>query len=507
YLAGTVDWWLSQLAGAAFGSHSVEPAVAALAQPHPGSLLGDGLGMHFAEAGMILTFVTLGYWLEHRAKGRASEALRRLVELAPLQATLLRDGQPEEVPLEMVLVGQTILIRPGEKVPLDAQVLTGVSTVDESWLTGEPMPSVKEPGLLVLAGTINGPGTLTARVVRAAGQTALAQVIELVRHAQESKPPLSRLADRVVAWFVPAVLGLAVVVVAAWGTAGDWPMALRAAVAVLVAACPCALGLATPMAVVAATGRAARQGILIKDAAAWETAGRVDTIVLDKTGTLTEGKPRVVALRPVAGITEEELLITSSAAARLSTHPLAQALADEAQNRRLPIPQAAEMTELAGQGIRAILDGREILVGNRRLLTGAGIAWEKESHSAQTVPNPQADPSASQPPGEPTSAMGATDSGVEVPSAGVSSLWTAADGRLLGRIDLADPLPQTSREAIHQLKSLGLEVHLLSGDRRDVAETVAAELGIQQVTAEVLPEQKQEVIQRLRQSGRRVAMV
>lgn len=520
YLAGTLDWWWSQWA--ARGLTVLSAPAGGLAR-RPTSLLGDGLGMHFAEAGLILTFVTLGYWLEHRAKGRASEALRRLVELSPAQATVLHHGRPEEVPAEMVVPGQTILIRPGEKVPLDAQVVAGSSTVDESWLTGEPMPVVKGPGALVLAGTINGAGSLTARVVRAAGQTALAQVIELVRHAQESKPPVSRLADRVVAWFVPAVFGLAVVVVVAWGLAGHWTMAIRAAVAVLVAACPCALGLATPMAVVAATGRAARHGILIKDAAVLEVAGQVDTIVLDKTGTLTEGKPRVVRLVAEQGVSEEDLLITAGAAAQLSTHPLAQAVVAEAQNRHLSLPQTVQMTELAGQGIRAVVEGRPILLGNRRLLEEAGIrfngsggragssvsaaleAQEPEPTCGSALPAAESPPhpSRSQPSVFPLSPHVSQDNTL----GGATSLWVAAEGRLLGRIELADPLPQASHEAVQQFQALGLEVHLLSGDRRSVAEAVAAQLGIQHVTAEVLPEQKQQIVQQLRQTGRRVAMV
>jgi len=533
YLAGTVDWWIGQLVGIGLWRHpAAETAGLSSVVPlHSAGLLGDGLGMHFTEAGLILTFVTLGYYLEHRAKGRASEALRRLVELAPPRATLLQNGQPEEVPLEMVLPGQTVLIRPGQKVPLDAQVLTGSSTVDESWLSGEPMPVLKQPGSLVLAGTINGPGTLTARVVRSAGQTALAQVIELVRHAQESKPPLSRLADRVVAWFVPAVLGLALVVVVLWSWAGNGTMALRAAVAVLVAACPCALGLATPMAVVAATGRAARQGILIKDAAVLETAGQVDTVVLDKTGTLTEGKPRVSAIWPETGISEQELLITASAAAQLSTHPLAQALVAEAQNRQLPLPQADQMTELAGQGMQAVLNGQTILVGNQRLLARAGIACAADLPADYPLPSPKsAEPTRTPPPPIPTTTQPSPQDGQKEesgparpgpqpvggerprtdppsPWAGESILWVAANGRLLGRIALADPLPEASRQAVEQLQALGVEVHLLSGDRRNVAQTVAAQLGIRHVTAEVLPEQKQQIIQHLRQSGRCVAMV
>ncbi|GAF81062.1 unnamed protein product, partial [marine sediment metagenome] len=298
-----------------------------------------GGAMYFADAGMILTFITLGKLLEVKAKGRASRAIRKLLDLTSPEATVVRDDAPQRVPLRAVMVGETILVRPGEKVPLDAEVVSGTSSVDQSWLTGESIPVEKRPGDEILAGTINGQGGLTAKVLRPAGQTALAQVIELVRHAQESKPKVGRLADRVVAWFVPAVLLIALAALLAWGlVAGDWPLALGCMVAVLVVACPCALGLATPTAVLVGSGRGAESGILIKEAEALETAGQLTTVVLDKTGTVTLGRPSVVAVEPAEDVASEQLLVYAAAAERLSQHPLGAAVLAEAEARGLEIP-------------------------------------------------------------------------------------------------------------------------------------------------------------------------
>ncbi len=445
-----------------------------------GASAGSGHGaMLFADAGMILTFITLGKYLEVRAKGRASRAIRRLLDLSPAEATVLRDGEPRRVPVRAVLPGETIVVRPGEKVPLDAEVLSGSSSVDESWLTGESVPVEKSEGDAILAGTVNGGGSLTAQVTGAAGQTALARVIYLVRRAQESKTEAGRLADRVVAWFVPAVLGVALVALVAWGLAGGtWSFGLVAAVAVLVVACPCALGLATPTAILVGSGRGAEMGILIKDAHALELAGRLATVVLDKTGTVTEGRLRVTDLVPVDGESQERLLAAAAAAERLSTHPLAEAIVGEAKERGLELPLAEDLQVVAGQGIRASSEGGEVLVGNERLLEEAGIE-----------------------PGEVGSRL------AELRSRGRTPLLVAYDGRPKGLIAVADTVSPQSREAIERLRGLGLDVRLLSGDHRATAEAVAAEVGIDHVTAEVLPEQKQTEVQKLQQSGRVVAMV
>jgi Cu+-exporting ATPase len=435
--------------------------------------------MYFADAGMILTFVTLGKFLEVKAKGRASQAIRKLLDLAPPEAIVVRDEVSQPVPVAAVMVGETILVRPGEKVPLDAEVVSGTSSVDQSWLTGESIPVDKSPGDEILAGTINGQGGLSARVLRPAGRTALAQVIELVRHAQESKTEVGRLADRVVAWFVPAVLMVSIASLLAWGlAAGDWPTALACAVAVLVVACPCALGLATPTAVLVGSGRGAEAGILIKEAHALETAGRLDTVVLDKTGTVTLGRPTVTAIEPASDVQPDQLLALAAAAERLSQHPLGAAVVAEAEARALEIPAVDDLQVIPGQGVRARSDGRQVLVGNERLMRESWIDLDAQRESVRSMRQ-----------------------------RGWTPLWVALDGRRLGVLAVADQLAPHSREGVERLRSLGLEVQLLSGDNQITAKAVAAEVGIDEVAAEVLPDQKQEVVRRLQESGRVVAMV
>lgn len=435
--------------------------------------------MYFADAGLILTFITLGKYLEVRAKGQASSAIRRLLDLSPPEAAVVREDQTRRVPVASVLVGETILIRPGEKVPLDSRVTSGTSNVDESWLSGESLPVEKQAGDEVFAGTINGQGSLTAVVLKPAGESALAQVIELVRRAQESKTEIGRLADRVVAWFVPAVLAVALIAFIAWGFgAGDWGHALSSVVAVLVVACPCALGLATPAAVIVGSGRGAENGILIKEARALEIAGQLTTVVLDKTGTVTLGKPVVTAIEPAEGITPAELLAEAAAAGRLSQHPLSAAVVAEAERRELRIPTAEDLEVVPGKGIRVRRDGRAVLVGNERLLSEAGFdvaSWQAAINALRV--------------------RGQTPSLV------------AEDGRVLGLISVADAIAPHSREAIDRLKAMRLDVLLLSGDHHVAVETVAAEVGIDQVRAEVRPDEKQTVVEELKRSGKVVAMV
>ncbi len=435
--------------------------------------------MYFADAGMILTFITLGKFLEVKAKGRASQAIRRLLDLTSPEASVLRDEKPQRVPVRAVMVGETIVVRPGEKVPLDAEVLSGSSSVDQSWLTGESIPVEKRPGDEILAGTINGQGGLTARVLRPAGQTALAQVIELVRRAQESKTEVGRLADRVVAWFVPAVLLVAAAALLGWGLlAGDWSLALSSAVAVLVVACPCALGLATPTAVLVGSGRGAELGILIKEARALELAGRLTTVVLDKTGTVTLGRPKVTATEPCPGVATDELLAFAAAAERLSQHPLGAAVVAEAEARGIAIPAVQDLQVIPGQGVQARCEDRIILVGNERLMRDSWIDLDAQRETVRSMRRQ-----------------------------GQTPLWVAVDGRRLGVVAVSDPLAPNSREGVEQLKSLGLDVQLLSGDNEITAGAVAAEVGIESVKAEVFPDQKQQVVHELQESGRVVAMV
>jgi P-type Cu+ transporter len=440
---------------------------------------GASAPMHLMDAGIILTFITLGKYLEARAKGRASAAIRKLLELAPPTANVERDGKIVVVAPADVSVDATIIVRPGEKVPLDAQVIAGDSSVDESWLTGESIPRDVEPGHEILAGTINGQGSLKARVLRRAGDTALAQVIELVRRAQESKTEIQRLADRVVSWFVPAVLATAAVTLLAWGLAGgDWPQGVAATVAVLVVACPCALGLATPTAILVASGRGAELGILVKEAHSLELAGRVTTVVLDKTGTVTLGKPEVVGLWPVGGLSEEALLATAASVEQLSKHPLAEPIVRAATARGLKLEPAEHLQIVPGMGISARGKEGELLLGNEKLMEARGVDWTSQQPLVNSL---RAD--------------------------GLTPLLVAAGNRNLGLIAVADVIAPFSREAVERLHRLGLEVLLLSGDHRSIVARVAREVGIRRIQAEVLPDQKQDAVAQLRQSGKIVAMV
>ncbi len=435
--------------------------------------------MYLMDAGIILTFITLGKYLEARAKGRASAAIRKLLDLAPPLASVQRGSAILSVPPDQVAIGETIVVRPGEKIPLDAQVLRGTTSVDESWLTGESAPREKGPGSEILAGTINGNGALTARVLKPAGETALAQVVELVRRAQESKTEIQRLADRVVSWFVPTVLVVAAATLLAWGLAGgDWFQGLSATVAVLVVACPCALGLATPTAILVASGRGAELGILIKEAHALEIAGRVTTVVLDKTGTITRGKPSVSQIVPAAGVSPEELLATAAAVEQLSKHPLAEPIVRAAEKAGLSFSPVDSLQIAPGQGIFATGNRGELLVGNESLLSSRGISWA----SAQTLIN-------------------------SLRTGGETPILVAAGGKYLGLLAVSDVVAEHSREAVEQLKALGLDVLLLSGDHRAIVARVAREVGIERIQAEVLPGQKQAAVAALRESGQVVAMV
>ena len=461
--AGVADFWLAHTGQA-------------------GHFASTGMGL--MDAGMILTFITLGKLLEAQSKGRASTAIRRLLDLSPREAKVVRNGQPARVPLAQIKVGETILVAAGEKVPLDGRITEGNSSLDESWLTGESMPVDKGPSHDVFAGTLNvGAGGLTIHVTKPAGQTALAQVVELVERAQESKPSVQKLADQVVAWFVPAVLVVALVTLVTWGlVAGNWWHGISAAVAVLVVACPCALGLATPTAVLVASGRGAESGILIKDSQTLEIAPRLNTIVLDKTGTITIGKPQVTAILAEPGSSEHEVLEVAAAVERLSSHPVASAIVAAAGERSIKPAPAAHVEVIAGGGLSAKRQGAVIAVGNERLLKSLGV--ELSSASDQLAKSAQA-----------RRARGETP------------LFVAAAGKVLGLISVADVIAPHSREAVARMLELGLDVHLLTGDHQATAEQIAAQVGISQVTAGVLPDGKAAEVRRLREAGRTVAMV
>ena len=445
-----------------------------------GDLWFGRMSMTFMDGAMILTFITLGKVLETRAKGRASAAIRKLLDLAPAVAVVQRGDRQVTLPVEQVSVGDVMVVRPGEKIPLDAEVVTGTSEVDESWLTGESMPESKLTGSKIFAGTINGSGALTARVLSASTATSLAQIIELVQRAQESKADVQRLADRVVAWFVPAVLALAAVTFVAWWLAGGGPaMGLSCAVAVLVTACPCALGLATPTAVMVGSGRGAELGILIKDAASLEIAGQINTVVLDKTGTVTSGHPQVVAVVPAVEVGAEQLLHAAAAAESLSSHPLARAVVQFAQTQRSAIGAAQSLQVVPGEGVSAKLDRRDVLVGNEALLQRFNVEL-----SSEVVREAQ-----------------------RRRERGETALLVALEGRMLGAIFVADPVPDSSIRAIHQLHQLGMRVVMLTGDKQSTAQAVATAASIEEVIAEVKPNEKSEHVERLRRQGLVVAMV
>ena len=438
---------------------------------------GVAAGVYYEVAAVIVTLILLGRLLEARARSRTGGAIRALVGLAPKTARVERDGVEADVPLGEVTVGDTVRVRPGEKVPVDGTVLDGSSAVDEGMVTGEPTPVAKNPGDAVIGATVNGTGSFRMTATKVGADTVLRQIVRLVQEAQGSKAPIQRLADAVAGYFVPAVLCLAVVTFVAWFDLSPpesrLSFALLTFVSVLIIACPCALGLATPTAVLVGTGRGAQAGILIKGGAALEMAGRLTTVVLDKTGTVTQGKPAVTDVVPV-GVSADELIRLAAGAERGSEHPLAHAVLGDAELRGLAVPTATHFEAVAGHGLSATVEGHAVLVGNARLLTARGVAF---------------DPAA-----------------VDT-AAGRTVLLVALDGVYAGLIAVADPVKPTSKAAVARLIALGLDVVLLTGDNRAAAEAVAREVGIGRVVAEVLPEGKVAEVRKLQAQGRVVAMV
>ncbi|MCG8585959.1 MAG: cation-translocating P-type ATPase, partial [Pirellulales bacterium] len=437
-------------------------------------------GMYGMDAAMILTFVTLGKCLEARAKGRASQAIARLATITPRVASVVRGDDLVETPIDQIRVGEEIVVRPGDRVPLDAKIVEGQASVDESWLTGESMPRSKWEGDVVLAGTILRDRSVKAEVTKHVGDTALDHVIELVRRAQESRPEIQRVADRVVAWFVPAVLLFALAALTTWSASGaSWSVALIHAVAVLVVACPCAVGLATPTAVLVASGRGAQAGILVKDAATLETAANVTSVILDKTGTVTYGRPdvlRIVAWREK--ISQQEILATAAAVESLSTHPLAVAIFEEAEAEKVDIPPAKNLEVIAGRGVRAEVRGKTVHLGNEQLASdlavdlGHHLAWVKEQRKQGGTP-----------------------------------VLIIVDGILWGALAVADAVRPTSENAVATLRKLGLQVEMVTGDRQATADAIAAQVGLESITAEVLPGDKQQIVHDRLAAGHKVAMV
>ncbi len=443
----------------------------------------QGLGepMYFDSSAFIITLILTGRLLEARAKGQTGAAIKALIGLQPKTARVVRDGVETDVPVAEVLVGDRIVVRPGEKVPVDGVVEEGSSPVDESMLTGEPIPVGKHPGDEVIGATLNTTGSFTLRATKVGSETALAQIVRLVQQAQGTKPPIARLADVIAAWFVPAVIAIATVTLVAWLVWGPQPAlnyALLNFVAVLVIACPCALGLATPTAIMVGTGKGAENGVLIRDGAALETAHKLDVVVLDKTGTLTEGKPRVTDVVPFDGaggaaplLDEDGLLRLVAGAERGSEHPLAAAILAEADARGVATPRATAFEAIAGHGIRAVVDGHTVVAGNERLAGDAGERAALLAGQGKTVVSVLVD---------------------DVPA---------------GAIAVADTLKPSSAAAVGRLRQLGLDVVMLTGDQEATARAIAAEAGIDHVIAGVLPQQKAAEVAALQRDGSRVAMV
>ena len=439
------------------------------------------VGVYFEAAAAIVTLVLLGQVLELRARSRTSSALKALLGLAPRTARRLReDGGEEEVPLERVAVRDRLRVRPGEKLPVDGVVVEGTSAVDESMVTGESLPVEKKPGDRVIGATLNGTGSFIMRAEKVGADTVLARIVRLVSEAQRSRAPIQRLADVVASYFVPAVVVAAIVTFAAWALFGPPPRmacALVNAVAVLIIACPCALGLATPMSIMVATGRGATAGVLFRNAEALETMEGVDTLVVDKTGTLTEGKPRLEAVVTAGGVEEKELLRLAASLEQASEHPLAAAIVSGAVERGVRPAAAAGFASHTGRGVAGVVDGHRVVVGNRSLLDEMGVAPGPLASRAEALR------------GE-----------------GHGVMFVAVDGRVAGLLGVTDPLKPSTPEALRLLRDDGVHIVMVTGDGRATAEAVARKLGLEDVHAEVLPEQKVEIVARMQAAGRVVAV-
>ena len=443
---------------------------------------GDGaVDVYFEAAAVITVLVLLGQVLELRAREQTGGAIRALLDLAPKTARRVRsDGTDEDVPLDLVAAGDRLRVRPGEKVPVDGELLEGRSSVDESMITGESMPVTKEPGAKLIGGTINRTGGFVMEARRVGRDTVLSQIVHMVAEAQRSRAPIQRLADDVSGWFVPIVILVALVAFGTWMTIGPEPRfahGLVAAVAVLIIACPCALGLATPMSIMVGVGRGAGMGVLIKNAEALERMEKIDTLVVDKTGTLTAGRPEVVATATVPGVEETELLRLAASLERSSEHPLAAAVVNAAELRKVALADAQDFDSPVGRGVTGTVEGHRLIIGSHRIM-----ADEKIDVSALT------------------------EKAEELRGEGATVIFTAVDGRLAGLFAIADPIKPTTPSAVSALLAEGVRVVMLTGDNRTTANAVARKLGITEVEAEVLPEHKSEIVARLRKEGRAVAM-
>ena len=443
--------------------------------------MGGTVAVYFEAAAVITVLVLLGQVLELRAREQTGGAIRALLKLAPKTARrLTAGGDDEEVALELVQVGDRLRVRPGDGVPVDGEVLEGKSAVDESMVTGESMPAAKQPGDKLIGGTVNGTGSLVMRADKVGADTMLARIVTMVAEAQRSRAPIQRMADTVSGYFVPAVLGVAGIAFVAWAVWGPAPAlsyALIAAVSVLIIACPCALGLATPMSIGVGVGKGAGAGVLIKSAEALERMEKVNTLVVDKTGTLTEGKPKVTAIVPAAGLSESEILPLAASLERSSEHPLAAAIVTAAQDRNASIQEPTDFASVTGKGVTGKIGGRSVALGNAKLMADLGIALGDLEHKAD-----------------------------ELRSDGATALFLAVDGKPGGVIAIADPIKSTTQAALDGLRNYGIRIVMLTGDNETTAEAVARKLGIKEVEADILPQDKNRIVKKLTAEGRIVAM-
>ncbi len=448
----------------------------------PDAFKMDGMApLYFEPAAVIVTLVLMGQVLELRARSRTNSAIKALLELAPAAATRVRpDGSDEEVGLEQIQVGDQLRVKPGAKVPVDGEVVEGRSNVDESMITGEPLPAAKESGSRVSAGTVNQTGSFMMRADKVGSDTLLARIVQMVNEASRSRAPIQKLADQVSAWFVPAVIAIAILAFVVWALVGPSPVfanGLVAAVSVLIVACPCALGLATPISIMVGIGRGARDGVLIKDAEGLELMEKVDTLVVDKTGTLTEGRPKVQRVIAAEGFGEDEVLKIAASLEKMSEHPLAAAILEHAGEKKVELETVAGFDSVTGKGVRGEIAGRRVVLGNAPLMQDAGIDFGTLDAQAQAL----------------------REQGQTVMLLGV-------DGHSAGLIGVADPIKASTAEAIKQLHDAGVRIVMLTGDNAVTAAAVAKQLGLDEVQADVLPEDKYKAVKALQQKGRIVAM-
>jgi Cu+-exporting ATPase len=442
---------------------------------------GGAVAVYFESAAVITVLVLLGQVLELRARDQTSGAIRALLDLAPKTARRVKDdGNDEDVPLESVAVGDKLRVRPGEKVPVDGQLIEGRSSLDESMVTGESMPVTKEQGAKVMAGTLNQTGGFVMRAEKVGRDTMLSQIVQMVASAQRSRAPIQRLADQVAGWFVPTVIAVALAAFAAWAVYGPEPRfayGLVAAVAVLIIACPCALGLATPMSIMVGVGRGAQAGVLIKNAEALERMEKIDTLVVDKTGTLTEGRPKVVAIVPAEGFSETDALKLAASVEQASEHPLARAIVDAAKEKNVVLARVMGFDSPTGKGVIGMVERKRVVLGNANFLQELNIPTDALSARAE-----------------------------ELRKEGATAIFLAVNGQASAVLAIADPIKATTPEALRALKADGIHVVMLTGDNKTTAQAVARKLGIDEVEAEVLPDHKSALVEKLRKEGRVVAM-